>query len=187
MAGATLEFDAAGALAVINEAVQAMGRPEALLHDIGEFLMIAHDQRWAAQVAPDGSPWQALSPAYQKRKRKNRDKILVLDGYLKNTLRYQVSGAELLFGTNRPYAAIHHFGGAIEMAARSQQAYFRQDSKSGEVGNQFVSKRKSNFAQWVSIGAYQIHIPARPFLGVSDDDGYAIAGIAMRYLMADRA
>ena len=185
MAGATLEFDAAAALAVINEVAQAMGRPEPLLHDIGEYLMIAHDQRFASQTSPEGTPWQALSPRYQRRKRKNGDKILVLDGYLKNTLRYQVNGDELLFGSNRPYAAIHQFGGTIDVASRRQQAYFRQ-GKNGEVGNRFVSKRKSNFAQWVTIGAYQIRIPARPFLGVSESDGYAIAGIAMRYLFPTR-
>ena len=66
MAGATLEFDAAAALALIDEVAQAMGRPEPLLHDIGEYLMIAHDQRFASQTSPDGTPWQALSPAYQK-------------------------------------------------------------------------------------------------------------------------
>lgn len=101
MAGATLEFDATAALAVINEVAQAMGRPEPLLRDIGEYLMIAHDQRFSSQTSPEGTPWQALSPRYQRRKRKNGDKILVLDGYLKNTLRYQVNGDELLFGSNR--------------------------------------------------------------------------------------
>lgn len=185
MAGATLEFDAAGALAVINEAALAMGNPETMLRDIGEYLLIAHDRRFASQTAPDGTPWQPLSPAYQRRKRKNPDKILVLDGYLKNTLRYQVRGDELVFGTNRKYGAIHHFGGEIDIAARSQQAYFRQ-GKDGAVGNQFVSRRKSNFAQWVTIGAYNIQIPARPFLGVSSEDEYALVGIAMKYLMRER-
>lgn len=181
--GATLEFDAAGALAVVNEAAAAMGNPEPMLRDIGEYLTIAHDQRFISQTSPDGTPWQALSPAYQRRKRKNQDKILVLDGYLKNTLRYQVRADELLFGTNRKYAAIHHFGGVIDIASRSQQAYFRQNSKTGDVGNEFVSKRRSNFAQWVTIGAYKIQIPARPWLGTSADDNSAIAGIAMKYLL----
>lgn len=161
--------------------------PAPMLRDIGEYLMIAHDQRFASQASPDGTPWLALSPAYLKRKKKNRDKILVLDGFLKNTLRYQVSNNELLFGTNRIYGAMMHFGGSIDVAARSQQAYFRQDGKTGDVGNQFVSKRKSNFAQWVTIGAYTIQIPARPWLGISDDDNYAIAGIATRYLMPNSA
>lgn len=185
MAGATLEFDAAGALAVINEAAQAMGRPEAMLDDIGHYLRAQTEDRFKTQASPDGTPWQALSPAYQRRKRKNQDKILVLDGYLSSKFTHQVNGNELLVGTNRKYAAIHHFGGTIDIAARSQQAYFRQ-GKDGEVGNLFVNKRKSNFAQWVTIGAYQIRIPARPFLGVSESDGYAIAGIAMRYLFPTR-
>ena len=183
MAGVTLEFDAVAALAVVNEAAAALADPAPMLRDIGEFLLIAHDQRFASQASPDGTPWQALSPAYLKRKKKNRDKILVLDGFLKNTLRYQVNNNELLFGTNRIYGAMMHVGGSIDVAARSQQAYFRQDGKTGDVGNQFVSKRKSNFAQWVTIGAYTIQIPARPWLGISDDDNYAIAGIATRYLM----
>lgn len=187
MAGVTLEFDAVAALAVVNEVAAALADPAPMLRDIGEFLLIAHDQRFASQASPDGTPWQALSPAYLKRKKKNRDKILVLDGFLKNTLRYQVNNNELLFGTNRIYGAMMHFGGSIDVAARSQQAYFRQDGKTGDVGNQFVSKRKSNFAQWVTIGAYTIQIPARPWLGISDDDNYAIAGIATRYLMPNSA
>ena len=187
MAGVTLEFDAVAALAVVNEAAAALADPAPMLRDIGEYLLLAHDRRFASQASPDGTPWQALSPAYLKRKKKNRDKVLVLDGFLKNTLRYQVSNNELLFGTNRIYGAMMHFGGSIDIAARSQQAYFRQDGRTGDVGTQFVSKRKSNFAQWVTIGAYTIQIPARPWLGISDDDNYAIAGIASRYLMPNYA
>ena len=183
MAGASFEFDGLSALAIINEAAAAVADPQPMLRDIGEYLLLAHDRRFASQSAPDGTPWQALSPAYLKRKVKNRDKILTLDGFLKNTLRYQVSANELVFVTNRVYGAMHHFGGSIDMPARSQQAYFRQDGRTGEVGNLFTSKRKSNFSQWVTLGAYTIQIPARPWLGTSDDDNYAIAGIATRYLL----
>lgn len=181
MAGATLEFDSSAALAAINQAAAAMGDPDPLLRDMGEYLMIAHDARFASQTAPDGTPWQALSPRYQRRKPKNQDKILRLDGYLANTLRYQVGGGELVFGSNRPYAAIQHFGGEIAIAARSQQAYFRQD-KSGAVGNRFVNKRKSNYAEWVSMGAYSIRIPARPFLGTSEADDNELTRIALQYI-----
>ncbi|MCY1366751.1 phage virion morphogenesis protein [compost metagenome] len=183
MAGVTLEFASQAVLAVINEAAEAMGNPDPMLRDMGEYLLIAHDARFASQTAPDGTPWQALSPRYQRRKRKNQDRILVLDGYLANTLRYQVGGGELVFGSNRPYAAIQHFGGEIQIAARSQQVYFRQDGKTGEVGNRFVKRKASNFAQWVSMGAYTIRIPARPFLGTSEADDYALVNIAMKYLM----
>ncbi|MGY0523026.1 phage virion morphogenesis protein, partial [Pseudomonas aeruginosa] len=84
----------------------ALGDPSVLLQDIGELLLNIHRHRFRAQVSPDGTPWQPLSPAYLRRKRKNRDKILTLDGHLRNLLRYQVEGNELLFGSDRPYAAI---------------------------------------------------------------------------------
>lgn len=181
MAGVTLEYQAEEVLAAIRQVTEALGSPERMLRDMGEYLMIAHDQRFASQTAPDGTPWQALSPAYQRRKKKNADKVLVLDGYLKNTLRYQVAGNEMVFGTNRVYAAIHQFGGEIQMPARSQQAYFRQD-KSGDIGKQFVSKRRSNFSQWVTMGPHVIKIPARPFLGTSAADDIELTNIAMGYL-----
>lgn len=182
MSGATLEFDNRKVLDSINAAAEAMGNPEPMLRDMGEYLMIAHDARFASQTAPDGTPWTPLSPRYQRRKKKNQDKILVLDGYLMNTLRYQVGGGELVFGSNRPYAAIQHFGGEIQMAARSQQAYFRQDRKTGEVGQRFVKKKASNFAQWVTLGPYTIRIPARPFLGTSPQDDAELENIALDYL-----
>ncbi|WP_213664297.1 phage virion morphogenesis protein [Stutzerimonas stutzeri] len=188
MAGATLEFDAVGALAIINEAAAATANPADMLRNMGEYLAFqALPKRFVSQSAPDGTPWKALSPAYLKRKKKNQDKILVLDGPLSNGLRFQVVGGDLLVGTNMVYGAIHHFGGDIDIAARSQQAYFRQDGRTGDVGNQFVNKKRSNFAQWVTIGAYKIQIPARPWLGVSDDDSYELVNIAMKYLMPNSA
>lgn len=188
MAGATLEFDGVGALAVINEAAAATADPTQMLREMGEYLAFqALPRRFESQSAPDGTPWQALSPRYLRRKKKNQDKILVLNGYLRNGMRFQVDGGDVLVGTNMVYGAIHHFGGDIDIEARRSEVYFRQDQKTGEVGNRFVSRKRSNFSQEVSIGAYKITIPARPWLGISDDDNYAIAGIATRYLMPNSA
>ncbi|PKM31738.1 MAG: phage virion morphogenesis protein [Gammaproteobacteria bacterium HGW-Gammaproteobacteria-11] len=181
MAGATLEFDNADALAVIRLAATAMGDPGPMLRNMGEYLLIAHDQRWASQTSPDGQPWAPLSPAYQRRKKKNADRILQLDGYLKNTLVYQLDDNDLLFGSNRIYAAIQHFGGTIDMPARSQQAYFRQ-GRDGSAGNRFTKKSRSNFAQWVTIGGYSIQIPARPWLGTSAADDDHLGNIALDYI-----
>ena len=111
MAGATIEFEDRKALAAIGAAVAVLRSPDAMLRDMGEALMIIHRKRFQAQTSPDGEKWQALSPAYQRRKKKNRDKILTLEGYLRNTLRYQIEGGDLFFGTDRPYGAIHQFGG----------------------------------------------------------------------------
>nr|EJA3268117.1 phage virion morphogenesis protein [Pseudomonas aeruginosa] len=89
MAGITLEWDGRRALEVLNAGSVALGDPSVLLQDIGELLLNIHRRRFRAQVSPDGTPWQPLSPAYLRRKRKNRDKILTLDGHLRNLLRYQ--------------------------------------------------------------------------------------------------
>lgn len=181
MAGATLDFQDAQATGAINRAAAALDNPAVLLRDIGEYLLNAHAARFQAQQSPDGTPWAPLSPAYARRKRKRQDRILELDGHLKNTLRYLVSTTELLFGSNRVYAAIHQFGGPIDIPARSQQNYFKQ-GRDGTVGNRFVSKRKSNFAQWGSMAGYTINMPARPWLGTSTEDDAEITRIADVYL-----
>lgn len=110
MVGATVEFDDREVQAAIGRVVQAMGNPSSLFRSMGEYLLIAHDRHFARQRAPSGTAWKALSPRYQARKKKNADKILVLEGYLSETLRYQVGQDELLFGSNRVYAAAQHFG-----------------------------------------------------------------------------
>lgn len=149
---------------------------------MGEYLLAETEKRFQTQTKPNGEQWSALSPSYQRRKRKNASKILTLEGFLSQNLRYQVTTDELLIGSNAPYAAHHQFGAEWEVAARSQQVYFRQHAKTGEVGNRFVNKMKSNFSQWVSIGAFKIRIPARPFLGTSDSDDRELVRIAQDYL-----
>lgn len=181
MAGITLSFNAQEALSRLWDAQTGMMQPAPLLRSMGERLLEFHQLRFQQQKSPDGIGWASLKPRYQSRKRRNSDKILTRDGNLRNTLRWQVNTDELLFGTNRVYGAIHHFGGTIEIAARSQQAYYRQ-KKSGGIDNQFVRKNKSNFSQWHTIPAYTISIPARPWLGVSKAEGVTLIDMAKNYL-----
>ncbi|HID4045050.1 TPA: phage virion morphogenesis protein [Pluralibacter gergoviae] len=181
MAGVTLTFDYQETLEKLWNARSELMRAEPLLRSMGERLLEFHQQRFRDQKSPEGAPWKELSPRYRARKRKNQDKVLTRDGHLRNTLRWQVNADELLFGTDRVYGAIHQFGSTIEIAARSQQAYYRQ-KKDGEIDNQFVRKRKSNFAQWHTLPAYKISIPARPWLGVSKAEGATLIDMAKNYL-----
>lgn len=181
MAGATLEFDSKNAIEVINKIAAATGDVDPLLRSMGEYLIRAHLIRFDSQTAPDGTKWQALSPRYLKQKKKNKDKILTLDGYLKNTLRYLVAAGELLFGSNRPYAAIQHFGGEIKKQARESEVFFKQN-KNGSIGKQFVKKKQSNLAQAVKIAAHVIKMPSRKWLGTSATDDSELLNIAQRYM-----
>lgn len=93
---------------------------------------------------------------------------------------HQVVGDELLVGTNAKYGAIQHFGGDIDIAARSQEATFKVDRKTGV--SRFAPRRRSNFAQRVTLPAHKITIPARPWLGISAEDETEIAAIAQDHL-----
>lgn len=103
--------------------------------DIGEGLLNSTHDRWEQQVDPEGNAWEPLDPKYQARKKKNADKILVLEGFMRDTLAYNTSPRSMEMGTNLIQGATHQFG----------------DEERG--------------------------IPARPFLGVSEDDEQMIQDI----------
>lgn len=189
MAGARIEFEVDLKLAsrALQKAVDALGGDGVtlLLSDIGEYLLRSTRDRAAAQISPDGTPWAALSPRYAKRKERERPGLpkLKFDNHmLGDRLAHQVEGTMLLVGTSAPYGAIQQFGGTINIAARSQQAYFH--ATKDEVLPQFVNKRKANFAQWVTLPAYKINIPARPWLGISDADVKEIVQLTQDHLNA---
>lgn len=189
MAGARIEFEVDTKLAstALQKALGVLGGDglTLLLSDIGEYLLGATRDRAAKEVSPTGERWRALEPSYARWKAKKRPgaPILKFDNHMiGDQLSHQVDGTTLLVGTNAPYGAIHQFGGAIQIAARSQQAYFHHAN--GEVSPQFVNKRKSNFAQWVTLPAYTINMPARPWLGISDADAKEIVALTQDHLTA---
>ena len=78
--------------------------------EIGEHLLQSHEERFSDQVDPEGNAWEPLSDKYKKRKKKNQDLVMILDGFLKDNLAYQETGTSLEFGSNSIYAATHQFG-----------------------------------------------------------------------------
>ena len=123
------------------------------------------EARTAANFASEAGPlgkWPELKRA-PRDKRRTQPQILVDTARLKNSITTQAGADFATIGTNVIYAAIHQFGGDIKIAARSQQAYFKQ-ARDGTVGNRFVKKSQSNFAQWHTRGEHTLHIPARPYL-----------------------
>ncbi|MGF1775893.1 phage virion morphogenesis protein [Vibrio nomapromontoriensis] len=117
MAGVSYSMSVQDALITktLNQLIQRGTNLEPALRDIGEMLLVTHDQRFRDQTTPDGTPWQALSPNYYAKKKKRKDDILTLNSILSATLAYQVSGNGLEFGTPQEYGAIHHYGGSADM------------------------------------------------------------------------
>lgn len=61
------------------------------------------------------------------------------------------------------YAAYNEYGATIEIPERTQTLYFKR-KRDGSVGNRFVKKGKSDFAQDATVKAHTVTIPSRPFL-----------------------
>jgi phage virion morphogenesis protein len=114
-----IDIDERPVIDALNQLLRRTGDLEPAFRDIGEYLLISTRERFAAEQSPAGQPWAPLKPDYQARKPKNADKILVLEGYLENTLRYQTSPTELTFGSDRVYAAAQQYGRPeIDLPAR---------------------------------------------------------------------
>ncbi|EJG1803524.1 phage virion morphogenesis protein [Vibrio parahaemolyticus] len=94
----------------INQLIKRGSNLTPAMMEIGEELLISHDQRFRDQKSPDGVPWAPLSETTKSLKTKNIDTILVLNGLLRGTLNYQASSDNLLFGSPLEYAATHQFG-----------------------------------------------------------------------------
>lgn len=120
--------------------VGSMHQRRAMFADIGEYLDMATRERFQLEMAPDGTPWEGLDPEYQARKKRQKNRILVLDAYLRDQMSYDAQPGSVEFGTARIYGATHQFG----------------DDDRG--------------------------IPARPFLGLSDDDEIHILNLAREHL-----
>ncbi|WP_041523603.1 phage virion morphogenesis protein [Gilvimarinus agarilyticus] len=161
--------------------VAGIEHPKPMFALMNEYLGKITRARFKTQTAPDGTPWQELSAKYKARKKKNKNRILTLNNYLGGTLRGVEDDQGLEFGTNRVYAAIHQLGGVIKKKTRRSEVYFRQRAD-GSVGNRFVKKNRSNFAQSVNVGEHTIKIPAREFLGTNDQQNQHLVKIATRFL-----
>jgi phage gpG-like protein len=135
--------------------------------------------RFREQHDPEGQAW---IPS-QRALRTGTD-TLIEHGYLLASQTYNVlDGEGVEWGSALVYAAIQQAGGTIHREAH-EQSVFRKVSKRGELGNRFVKKSQSNFETRHHVEAYDIHLPARPYLGISDEDVATIEEISVRHLQA---
>ncbi len=159
---------------------QAARDPSGLMPRLGEYLQGSTQKRFKTQTATDGTPWAPLQKRYARRKRYNKDKVLTLRGYLRSYIHYQVTGGDSVeVGSNQKYAAIHQFGGEIDMPERQATARYR--SVAGKV--LFAGKKhKRATERAVTVPVHFVKIPARPFLGLSAEDDREISRIIRDWL-----
>ncbi len=125
-----------------------------LFQDIGEYLVRSTKERFNTQTDPSGKPWAPLSEEYRARKKQNRDKILTLSRDLGGSVAFRAARDHVDVGTRPIYSGTHQFGAAK---------------------GSFGSTSKGSPIPWGDI-------PARPFLGLSDEDEREITLIVVDYL-----
>jgi phage virion morphogenesis protein len=170
MAGARQTFDGSYDDAEVQERLrkldEAAGDLTPAMKNIGEYLVQSTEDNFDRQTDPDGRPWQDVKPA--TRARKKHPKILTESHHLRGSINYRAGQTSVAVGTNVPYAAAHQFGftGQVSIPAHTRLI-------------------KTAFGQplrhpvWARIEPYTLHqdLPARPFLGIGDDDETEIVGI----------
>lgn len=151
--------------------------PKQLMAQIGELLVDSTKQRFATSTAPDGSRWQENSEvtllgyldkykgSFRKKdggltqkgaKRLGGKKPLIGEnGSLSTTIAYKIEGVgTLIIGSPEEYAAAQQFG-----------------MKNGYAG----STKKGSSIPWGDI-------PAREFLGLSDQDNVMLIELSSDFL-----
>ena len=162
MTGVTCTFEVAAALAGMERAALALAQPAPLLRQIGLVLRQTTQDRFNQGVDPAGKAWAPLLPAYAAVKR--GPSILVgsgMSGGLQGSITFDTGPDFVAVGSNRIYAAVHHFGAVIKPVNAAALRF-----KLGSV--------------WVT--AKQVTIPARPYLGVSAADQVEIAELSGLYI-----
>lgn len=164
-----ITYDDREVLAVLKELQARAADLEPALLEIGEDLVPRWKRRFDTSTGPDGRRWlpntqtsiirylEGQSGSFGKRgkitkkgaARAMAKRPLVQEGYLRDTLEYQLDGDTLLIGSPQKYAAVQQFG-----------------AERGSLGK----------------GAPWGDIPARPFLGVSDEDRATILQTLTDYL-----
>ncbi|ARJ70090.1 phage virion morphogenesis protein [Paracoccus contaminans] len=197
MAGTRITFDAtlddAAAQTRLAELYERMDNHQGFLQNVGEHLLNAVRDRFAAQAGPDGAEWAKLKPAtIRERERKRFTPIQILTRHTRSGLRasinLKVGNDQVTIGTPKAYAAIHQFGGTINKPAREGVIYRHVSWKPQKLSNRFAPLKgrkeqpKANLAEKVAIKAHEISMPARPFLGFSAEDQAEVIRIASDWL-----
>jgi len=115
MSGSFVSIDVLGEANIAKALNRLLAQGDDLspaFRDIGEHLLESTQNRMSKELSPDGKAWEPLSihTIEQKDLSGQSDKILRGYGTLADTLAYQLSANQLMFGSNMEYAATHQFG-----------------------------------------------------------------------------
>lgn len=163
----TFDIDDAELQAALNRVTGVLTDASAMMNEIGAYLRDQTEDRFPTQKGPDGTPWAPRSPVtlknYERRKLKPGG-ILHLSGQLSGNIFHDYGSDWARIGSAEPYAAVMQFGAA-------------QGAFGAFMGKDKLGRDHFHHLPWGNI-------PARPFLGISDEDRDGVRDIVMETLAA---
>lgn len=141
----------------LGNAVHKMGDTQDLMDSIGEALVSSTLQRFRDEKDPDGKKWKTSARAAA-----SGGTTLSDTGQLQKSIEYAATSNRVMVGSNKEYARIHQLGGTVR-PKKGKFLKFR-----GLDGEDVFVK--------------EVTIPARPYLGISDDDREEIVATMTDFL-----
>ena len=153
----TLRLDDLAAQAGFERIISGADDLTDLMENIGAALLSSAKERIArSNLSPDGVPWPRSLRAQIEGGPTLHD-----DGYLLDSLAVRAGPREVVIGSNLPYAGIHQTGGRLRPKTSGALSFTLANGTSVTVG--------------------EVAIPARPYLGVSDEDKDEIEGLTIDF------
>lgn len=165
-----IEIDDRQVQAALQRVMDISRNPRPVLKEVGSAVADSTRMRFIEQKAPDGTPWKPLKAlTISRRRKKGKDAKALLDtGRLRNSITYLVGGDFVEVGTSVKYAPTHQFGARMGQYGRYYQL---SRLKYGEKDfRRYAGMRKGHPIPWGNI-------PARPFLGLSEEDKQEVLSI----------
>ncbi len=160
----------------------ALGKnPSSVMADIATLGERSTRHRFDTETGPDGQKWKP-----SLRAQITGGRTLTERGHLVGSISGRHGRDFAEWGANRIYAAIHQFGGEIEKPAQTRMVRHRTDAKGNLLrskimnGNGLVFAKNSHkrvSIRWFIQHGHTVNMPARPFLGLSDEDSANILNI----------
>ena len=129
----------------LTHAAKKLGNTQALMDSVGEALVSGTLKRFDAEKDPEGQPWEPSGRAQE-----DGGKTLTDSGRLRRSIEFAATSDKVMVGSNLKYARIHQKGGTIT-PKKAKKLVFK-----GRGGKK--------------VAVDQVTIPARPYLGISDED-----------------
>lgn len=124
----------------LTELAQKVKKPNKILRKVGHTIRLYVDRKFETEGEFEGTKWQQWSESWKERREregKADGQIMSYTGELRKSIEDKISGSVLEVGTNKVYAAIHNFGGAVKKRKSKK-------SKIGKKGKTAKSKTQTS-------------------------------------------